>query len=386
MVFYYFLLMQTFYATALIGTRPIITLYAYHSGASEAFIGLIVALFALLPMIFSVQVGRWMDQFGAWKMSIFGGFGMFLSALLTALFPNLGLLLVTQMTMGLAHTCVLVALQKTVGNLKGSRDKLIATFSLAGSMGEFLGPSINGYAYEHYGFSVSFGISGIFILLAVTIGLVIGKSAWKTGEKSHDVQVTQLQSTGSTWTLMKNADLRNALIISGLVIYSKDLFTAYFPVYGSQLGMSAGQIGLFLSLMAAMSVLIRVMQFYLIKKFERSIILFVSLVVSGLVYISIPFISWPIVLACLAMTLGAGLGLGQPLSLVYAMNSSPMGRQGEVLGMRIGVNRTSQFAAPIIFGAIGTVAGLSLIFWLGGSILLWGAIATTRPSKKTSNQ
>jgi MFS family permease len=182
--------------------------------------------------------------------------------------------------------------------------------------------------------------------------------------------------------LMKNANLRNALLISGLVLYSKDLFVAYFPIYGTQLGMNAAKIGLFLSLMAVMQIVVRVMQFHLVKWFGRTTILLVSLGTSGIVFVMVPFSSLSVILAGLAMVLGAGLGLGQPLSIVYAMNSSPPGRIGEVLGIRLGINRASQFGAPIILGAIGAIAGLSSIFWLGGTVLIIGAIATRTKNPK----
>jgi hypothetical protein len=68
--------------------------------------------------------------------------------------------------------------------------------------------------------------------------------------------------------------------------------------------------------------------------------------------------------------------LGQPLSLVYALNVSPQDRQGEVLGMRLTFNRGSQFIAPFLFGGIGGLAGLAPIFWVSGAIILTGAFFT----------
>jgi MFS family permease len=379
MLLYMFMFIHTLYSIALHGTRPIISLFAYQSGASEALIGLLVSAFALLPMFFAIKVGKWLDDYGAQRITLIGGGGMLFAALIPALFPNLATLFFSQLMMGFSQICVLVSFQKTVGNLAGHRDKLIAAFSLTGSLGELIGPLMNGFAYEHFGFSATFGITSVFILIAISAGLCLSKDSWKSGAS---VSRIPSQHLGSTWGMLRQVNLRNALIISGLVLYSKDLFVAYFPIYASNLGISAGGIGMILSAMAAMSMIVRLVQFRLVQLFGRGRILFTTLIISGITYLFIPFSTLPIVLTGLAVLLGGGLGLGQPLSLVYAMNASPDGRQGEVLGMRLTFNRGSQFGAPFLFGGIGSLAGLSPIFWVSGGILLLGAFLTRMRSSE----
>jgi MFS family permease len=382
MIFYIFLFIHSLYSIALHGTRPIISLYAYQSGASEALIGILVSVFALLPMLLAIRVGKWLDHYGAQRITLIGGGGMLFAAIIPALFPTLPTLFFSQMMMGFSQICVLVSLQKTVGNFSGHRDKLIATFSLTGSLGELLGPLVNGFAYEHFGFSATFGISAVFVLIAISTGLCLSKDSWKSGASISKFPSGQL---GSTWRMLRQIDLRNALIISGLVLYSKDLFVAYFPIYATNLGISAGAIGMILSGMAGMSMVVRLKQSQLVRLFGRGRILFTTLIISGVTYVLIPFTTLPVILAGLAILLGGGLGLGQPLSLVFAMNSSPEGREGEVLGMRLTFNRGSQFGAPFLFGGIGSLSGLSPIFWVSGGILLLGAFITRIDSSEEIN-
>lgn len=373
MLFYFFLIIMSLFSIALHGSRPIVSLFADSQGASALIIGLLVSSYAFLPMLMAVRVGKWLDYYGARKTTLLGGSGMLLALLVPIFYSNLGTLFFSQSLIGFSQVCVLLSLQKTVGNLPGNRDKLIAAFSMTGSLGEMVGPLISGFSYEFFGFQVAFGISLFFIIIALCLVFFLKPSSWSNGSS---VSKYKLDENGSTWLMLRQPNLRKALIISGLVLYSKDLFVAYFPVYGIKLGMAASSIGIILSIMAGMSILVRLIQFWLVQRFSRGRVLTMTLIISGVAFLVIPLNSTFVLLAGVAGLLGVGLGLGQPLSLVYALNLSPEGRQGELLGMRLTFNRGSQFVAPFIFGGIGSFAGLSPIFLVSGCILLFGAYFT----------
>jgi MFS family permease len=367
---------QALYSIALRGSRPIVSLYADMIGASPLLIGLLVSSFALLPMLFAIQAGKWLDRYGAKRMSLIGSAGMLVALLLPVMFPLLPVLFLNQVIIGISQVCVLISLQKTIGNLPGNRDQLIAAFSIAGSCGEFIGPLFTGFLFEQAGFQWTFTVMVFIVVFAAAIitflpsrgtSNVPGEDAGESGQEAKK---------SSTFGMLKQVNLRKALIISGLVLYSKDLFVGYFPVYGNSIGLSPSQIGLVISLVAGMAVVVRLLQFHLVKRFGRGLVLFSTLIISGIAFLSIPTTTVLPILMLMALLLGAGLGLGQPLSIVYTLNVSPKERHGEVLGLRLTFNRTSQFIAPFIFGAIGQVAGIAPVFLISGGVLLVGAFFT----------
>ncbi|OMP65716.1 MFS transporter [Domibacillus epiphyticus] len=373
MVLTYFLVIQTLYSIAVQGTRPIVSLFADSQGASVATIGFLVSAYAFFPMLLAVKAGKWLDVYGARHMCLLGSIGMLVSIVGPMLFPFVWTLFFSQLLMGFCQICVLVSLQKTVGNLPGNRDNLITMFSLTGSIGELIGPMASGFGYEYMGFRFTFAMAAICVLFPLLSCMIVPKDFWKSAAAS---QMKKRMDTSSSWNMLKHSNLRKALIISGLVLYSKDLFVAYFPILGTQAGMNASDIGLVLSLVAASSIVVRIIQFRLVQMFGRGEILTATLVISGISFICIQLTSIPIVFGIIALFLGIGLGLGQPLSLTYAMNVSPLDKQGEVLGMRLTFNRFSQFVSPFFFGAVGRAAGVSAIFWSSGIVLLLGAYFT----------
>lgn len=352
------------------GSRPIVSLYADSLEASVAEIGILVSAYAFLPMLLAIKIGKVLDRIGAKKLTLYGAIGMLISVSAPILFPNYYALLFTQLIMGCSVICCLISMQKTIGNLDGNRDKLIALFTLTGSIGEFIGPLQSSFIYEHLGMKVTFGVCIPVLLIVITIVLTLPKSFWRK------LVSPKQKGAGSTLLLLKNNNLRKAMIISGLVISSKDLFVAYFPVYGTNVGLRPSTIGIIISACAAAAVLIRMLQFPLVHHFGRGKVLTATLLISAISFLTIPLFSEVYVLLILSALLGLGLGLGQPLSLVFAMNVSKTERHGEVLGLRLTINRVSQFSAPFVFGGIGTAAGVGSLFFFVGTTIFTGTFFT----------
>jgi MFS family permease len=381
MVLIIFLTSQILYSTASQGTRPIISLYAATQGASPLVVGLLVSTMAFFPMIAALVIGKWLDRYGARKLVSIGGSGMFLAILIPFIFPHIASLFISQFLIGISQQGVMISFQKTIGNYPGDRDKLIMLLTLTGATGLLIGPLLTGFTFQYFGFQTTFGLCASIVLLALVLNLLLKKEHWKSGAsaKKTSKAVNFLASIG----FLKRMDLRKALIAGALVFYSKELFVAYFPVYGNGIGLSASTIGIILSVSSGMALVVRMMNYWLTNHFGRSNVLFFTLLLSGACFIVIPFMTLTSVLFILSGLLGAGLALGQPISLIYTLNFTEKDRQGEVLGLRMMMNRGALFSAPLFFGAIGGLAGLTPLFLASGLFLVSGAYVTRikKPTK-----
>lgn len=364
-----FLGIQLFVSIVLQGTKPIVSLYADSLGASAVEIGILVSAYAFLPMLLAIKIGKVLDRIGAKKLTLYGAIGMLIAVIVPIYVPNYYALVFTQLVIGCSVICCLISMQKTIGNLPGNRDKLIALFSLIGAMGEFIGPVQMSFIYEHLGIKETFGMSIILLLFVILMVLVLPKTSWRKIENSTT-------SHGSTFALLANMNLRKAMIISGLVLSSKDLFVAYFPIYGTDIGLRPSTIGLIISVTAVSAMVVRILQFPLVNRFGRGRVLTGTLLLSAICFLLIPLFSKIYILFLISALLGLGLGLGQPLSLVFALNVSKTERHGEVLGLRLTINRVSQFTAPFAFGGVGMIAGVGTIFYIIGSVIFMGMFFT----------
>ncbi len=367
---YLIVLVFLFVQTSLRGNVVLTTLYAIELQASILQIGIIVALAAFFPMFFAVYAGRVSDRIGFRYPLIFGSFGVSLALLLPYLIKGqLLVLYFSQALFGLAFIFLLVNVQNLVGTISSSdnRSQNYAIYSLGISTAGILGPLIAGFSIDHIGYSLTYLVLS---MMAIVPGLVIILGLFKLPK----IEKKEIMIKNDILDLIKIKELRKAYIISAIILTGVGIYQFYLPIYGKNIGFSASMIGMILSVNAAAFFVVRTFMPALIKKFGDEYVLISSLVVAAVGFVFIPFFHGFVVLAIISFVIGLGLGCGQPLSIVMSFNSSPLGRTGEVLGLRLTVNKIVQFSVPIIFGTVGTIFGFYTIFMFNSFLLFSGSV------------
>ncbi|WP_396122035.1 MFS transporter [Caldibacillus thermoamylovorans] len=185
----------------------------------------------------------------------------------------------------------------------------------------------------------------------------------------------------SSVRLLKIPVLRKALISSALVLYSKDIFVAYFPIFAKEYDIPTSSIGWIIAIQGFAIILVRFFLNALTEKLGRDRVLIISVFIAGISFLFIPFTENIFILGALSALIGLGLGCGQPLSMTTTFNASPKSRTGEVLGLLLASNRLSQLIAPAFFGLVGSWLGIFSVFFISGTFLIGGLFAI-KPHKK----
>lgn len=181
--------------------------------------------------------------------------------------------------------------------------------------------------------------------------------------------------------LLTSAPLRRTLITSAVILTGIDLFQFYMPIYGHHAGLSASAIGIVLSMFAAASFVVRMAIPRMARRWGEETLLTVALFMGAATYLLFPLFDSLLTLSLIAFVLGLGLGLGQPLSLMLIYASSPQGRTGEALGLRMTINNFTHVVVPVVFGALGSALGVAPVF-IANAVMLAGGGALTRRSGK----
>jgi MFS family permease len=261
---------------------------------------------------------------------------------------------------------------------KENRDHYFSVFSTVVAFASFIGPVLGGTLAEHVSYASVFMVSVAISVIPIGCSLLIPAMVGQKKEKAPD-------DAGNSFTLLKIPLLRKALATSALVLYSRDIYVAYFPLYASHLGISDSSIGWIIAIQGLAMVPVRLFLAKLAEVAGRDKVLLFSILTAGISFLLIPFVSNMVLLLILSAIMGVGLGCGQPLSLTTTYNASPKTRTGEVLGLRLASNRLSQLIAPLFFGVIGSWGGLVAVFYISGAFLLGGAFLTkekTRPAEE----
>ncbi|MED4581177.1 MFS transporter [Brevibacillus choshinensis] len=361
-------------------TRPMMTLYAADMGAETFRIGILAATFAFFPLLFAIHAGKIADYFGDRMPLFLSNIGCAVGLTLPFLFPTLWTLFVSQAIVGVSHVFINVCMQNVLGKAatKENRDHYFSVFSTVVALASFIGPVLGGYLAEQVSYASVFMVSVAISVIPIGFSLLIPAMVGQKKEKAPE-------DAGNSFTLLKIPLLRKALATSALVLYSRDIYVAYFPLYASHLGISDSSIGWIIAIQGLAMVPIRLFLAKLAEVAGRDRVLLFSILTAGISFLLIPFVNNVVLLLILSAIMGVGLGCGQPLSLTTTYNASPKTRTGEVLCLRLASNRLSQLIAPLFFGVIGSWGGLVAVFYISGAFLLGGAFLTkekTLPAEK----
>lgn len=372
-----------FFQLAVNLTRPIVSLYAINLGAGTFAVGILTATYALFPLIFALPIGKVSDRIGDRYPVQIGVLGMVAGTLLPFLSGTLWALYVSQALIGVAHIFTTISLQNQIG-LRSSaenRDQHFGWFSTFVALSGVLGPIAGGLLADvnHYGLVYGAAAAVCILPMALSTRIPGKRPVQQPGQTDH-------VRTGSTLGLLRISPLRKALASSALVLYSRDIYVAYFPLFASNWGMTESVIGLVIGIQGLAMVLVRLWLGPLTKRFGRDLVLGASILTAGVSFLLVPLATDTLFCVMLSALMGFGLGCGQPLSMTTTYNASPANRTGEVLGLRLASNRLSQTIAPVVFGLVGALSGIVAVFCVSGAVLIGGAFLTkATPANRKQN-
>jgi len=358
----------------LAGSRIAVSLDALDHGAGAATVGVLLALYAVLPAVFAIPMGRLADRIGVRRPMLAGSCGIALGGVLPALFPGLSSLFVTAVLIGVSFMTFQVATQYATGEMGGPdlRVRNFGLLALGYSTSSIMGPLLVGFGIDHAGFRVTFALLALLPLIPVYF-LATHRLALPGPHPAH-----QTHPLSRALDLVLHVELRRAFAINALMSMAWEIHTIFVPIYGNSIGLSASLIGLILAAFASATFVVRLAMPLIARRFREHQVLTAALFIAGAVYIAFPFSRNVAMLMTLSFCLGLGLGSGQPMVMALLHSHAPPGRMGEAAGVRMSLINSMAVAVPLAFGAFGSAFGLAPVLWSVGVCLTTGGWLTRR--------
>ena len=373
---YWLVTFQSFNQGVFTGARFLAAVYAVHLGESPLIVGLVVALFSVAPTFLTVPAGKLMDRIGTRAPLVFGQVLMCVSLAALSFRPGMPLLYAVACIIGAAYFAVYIGASSIANKLSGPEQRAanFSRMSVGISVGQGVAPMILGYSVDHLGYPAAFAIAAMFPLLSwATFGL---------GRLVHLGPSTQAAAQqaaqGGTLALLRDPALRPVFVISTLFILAWDIFLVMTPIYGSQLGLSASQIGVLMGSFAVASFAARFAAVLLSRRCTPWQILLGGLVVmaSGIIVFGLVGVM-PLLMSG-AFLVGLGYGICGPMSNTTTYEVAPTGRASESMALRLSLGMAAQSMLPLIVGSIGSFIAAGPIFVASGVMLLGGAVMERR--------
>jgi MFS family permease len=380
--------------TAVHASRPTVTYRALELGGTTLDIGLIQSAFSILPTLTAVAIGRWVDRTGERGYLAVAMAVMCLASLIAAYAGDLLTLAVSQLVLGMGQILFLVAGQSLVANYgqRDGREVRFGHYATAHSFGQLVGPALAAIVIGGGMVAATGPLAALvpattpglsFLVTAALTGgafmaaLLLPRPRRRAGDGQAQRQPSMVDMTRQ---VLRRRGMPAAMVVSIIVASSVDMVIAYLPVYGEEAGLSVALVGMLLTVRGIAALISRLFMTQLIALLTRERTLALSMALSGVGLLAIPFVTTDWLLVVLMICAGLGLGLGQPMTISWVATRSPRSERATALGVRITGNRASLLVIPPALGALAGAAGVAAIFVvLAGSLVGGAVVASATP-------
>ncbi|MET8677442.1 MFS transporter [Streptomyces sp. NPDC004647] len=363
--------------------RPAVSYRALALGADARAVGVIAAVYALLPLFAAVPLGRRTDH-GRCAPLLPAGVALIAGGCaLSGTAGSLGAMAAWSGVMGLGHLSFVIGAQSIVArqSAPAEQDRNFGHFTIGASLGQLAGPISTGLLVSGHSGAMA-RTSAVALLAAGAAAAFAVISLWRI---EHRAAMPSRTTTGHPARVPVHRILRTRGVTAGIftslaVLSATDVLTAYLPVVGEHRGIAPATIGLLLSLRAAATIACRLVMTPMIRLLGRTALLAAGCLAAALLCagIAAPVPAW--VLGILLTALGFCLGVGQPLSMTTVVQAAPEEARSTALALRLTGNRLGQVAAPAAAGLLAGAAGAAAPFVMLAGLLLASAVTAARPA------
>jgi MFS family permease len=354
------------------GMRMAAPLWALREGFSAAWVGVLLALFALTQVFIALPAGRYADAHGLKKpvgfAIVLASAGMFLA---TAL-PHFATLCVAALCVGGATGIAIISLQRHVGRAAENSLQLKQVFSwlsIGPAVSNFLGPFTTGLLIDFVGFRAAF----LFLALLPWVTWF-----WIRHTQELPPVVLKTEAKKKAWDLLREPLMRRLMLVNWLLSSCWDVHTFVVPLLGHERAYSASVIGTILGAFAIAAAAIRILLPQLAHSLREWAVITVAMVMTAMLFAVYPLMPTALSMGVCSVFLGFTLGCVQPMIMSTLHQITPEDRQGEALGLRLMAINGSSVIMPMLFGVAGAVIGVAGLFWVTGACVGAGARIASR--------
>lgn len=362
------------------GLRMAAPLLALRQGHSAFSVGVLLALFSLTQVFLALPAGRYADRHGLKRPMGMGVIAASTGAALAVLWPQFWVLCLGALLMGGATGAASIALQRHVGRAARDSTELKRVFSwlaIGPAVSNFVGPVAAGLLIDHVGVWLGGtagddnGFRGAFVLLAL-----LPWATWLWVRHTRELPpVEPVAGAGhqQVWQLLREPLMRRLLLVNWLLSSCWDVHTFVVPVLGHERAFSASVIGAILGGFAIAAAAVRVVMPLLAAHLKEWVVVTAAMLATALVFSIYPLMASPWSMGLCSVLLGLALGTVQPMIMSTLHQITPHHLHGQALGLRLMSINLSSVLMPMLFGTVGLVVGVSVVFWTVGAAVGMGS-------------
>jgi len=349
--------------------QVMVPLYAVSLGLGPQWLGFLIALPGVFPVLLALQAGRMVDRGGPGRWLLIGMLGMCLAPGVLLVAPGVASLVISRMVIGAFVLFVSLSAQSLTAVVDNGRSHQAnyGAYATWQAVGRMIGPVLFGVLLDAYGFDLTFLV--MFCILAAGAGLAYLVYR-RTGSLRADGSTDVVGSGKAFKSIVGNVGFQVAVLASAGIFLALTVREAFLPVMLEEMGMSATLIGTLVSIGSLTAVLIRLVMAPVVRLLGgtgRTLILTMASVALGIGLLAVAKSVTAFVI--LAVVVGFGTGIGFPLSIVAVATHVPVRQRGMALGLRLSASHLVETLVPALAGILVAVTSYAVGFAGAGVIL-----------------
>jgi len=362
------LLLTAFFEQTVVQLVRVTTSYrTVELGLDVYWVGIITSFFAVLPMVFAVKIGRFIDRGNDARTAWIGGSLLVLACVGFALWQSLPALLIFTALLGIAHLMLVISQQVLCARHggQGAVDRMVGNYMVANAVGQGFGSGIVGWVggAAHIPPTTTLYAIGLgFSILSCAFGFLL-RSGPPRPPKPEGEKLLPVRE------IAKLPGLKLIFFVSVVTVAAQDLIVVYLPALGAERHISVDIIGTLLAIRAAASMASRFVYAWLGQFLGRWRLMAISTSASAAFY-ALLAVPMPVILMGVVVALASfALSNAITVSIATLLATTDDATRGTANSIRMMGNRVGQMVIPFMAGLIAAASGVAGIFLIIGASL-----------------
>jgi multidrug resistance protein len=331
---------------------PVLPFYAEEFGASPTELGLLMAVYSLLQLLFAPMWGRISDRMGRKPVMLIGIAGLAISFLMMAVSTNLWWLFAARIIGGFLSSATMPTTMAYVADITTPEDrgKGMGAIGAAIGLGFVFGPAIGG-VFSKISLSLPFYIAAISSVVTLLLVVFLLKESLSAEHRREHVEkkISLWQSFSGALSILFILQLFISLSLSGL-----EATFAYFAA--KKAGMDATEMGYVFMIMGLAGAFVQGgLMGKLTKKYGEGPVIQAGIIISAIGFALILLVHNFTTAAIYLTIFGIGNGVIRP-SISSLLTKTTTAGHGSATGLLSSFDSFGRIVGPPLGGWLYTIA------------------------------
>ena len=351
---------------------PVLPLFASYLGADPAGVGVIAAISAFTGIVASIPAGLLSDRWGRKRMLLFSVLVFSTAPFLYLIVTHLWQLALVRFYHGLATAIFIPVAMALVSDLfQQGRGEKLGWFSTSTLLGRFMAPIIGGGLIGFLVFDPSLGFKAVYLvcgLAGILAFLLVFKLPEPSAIKKHREPLRETLRTFKK--VMANPGISFTSSMEAAVLFAYGTFETFLPVYSLKIGLSAFEVGIFLSAQVITLALTKPIMGRFSDRHGRKPQILAGALMGALCIGSLSIFHSFFPLLLLSVLFGLSLSVVTSATSALVADFSQKETYGSAMGILGSIMDIGHTAGPLVSGIVAKVFGFSLSFINAAVILI----------------